>query len=390
MMLFFRNRWCNIRIRRFLGLFFLFTVPSLLTAWPLYSPTWGFSLDLPEGYIYAEGNDVDRYSFNGPNDAKFDIAVYENVYSDIEEMAKDINRRLGNTGDSAFFTYNDRDAVLIVLDFIGYAGWGLCVELGARMGENPPMMVALAYSPVEIEDMDFFHFSAINSIAPTYAEMYMPGPIMEFGYLRGDMEEIPITGTTLTALMCENDAEAAQALVDIEYLLLIRYKDSEYWKEAWIRFYRMIYRDSWDRIKDAAIKLVRYWDAGIYSEAGKRAFAGKALSWVQNFDYERNLEGSDFVNLVSSITEGKGDCDCRSMLWAIILTHADIPAAMMVSEEHNHAMGLADIAGSGARFQAEGISWLVAETTATIDIGLIDQEMSNSDAWLGIIFYLPE
>jgi hypothetical protein len=96
--------------------------------------------------------------------------------------------------------------------------------------------------------------------------------------------------------------------------------------------------------------------------------------------------GSDFVNLVSAVTQGRGDCDSRAMLWALILAQADIPAAIMVSREHSHAMGLADIAGTGARFEAEGIKWLVAETTAKVDIGLIGQNVSDIESWLGVIF----
>jgi hypothetical protein len=74
------------------------------------------------------------------------------------------------------------------------------------------------------------------------------------------------------------------------------------------------------------------------------------------------------------------------MLWAIILAHADIRAAMMVSRNYSHAMGLADIIGTGARFEAHGIQWLVAETTANVDIGLIAQDTSDPAHWLGILF----
>ena len=153
-----------------------------------------------------------------------------------------------------------------------------------------------------------------------------------------------------------------------------------------------MYRDSCDRIADAASKLARNWggNAGTGFAANgaeaQRELAQKALNWVQNFKYERNFDGSDFVNLVSAVTEGRGDCDSRAMLWAIILAHADIRAAIMVSPLYGHAMGLADIAGTGARFEAYGTQWLVAETTANVDIGLILANQSDIESWLGIIF----
>jgi hypothetical protein len=96
--------------------------------------------------------------------------------------------------------------------------------------------------------------------------------------------------------------------------------------------------------------------------------------------------GSDFVNLVSAATEGRGDCDSRALLLAILLEQANIPGAIMVSREYSHAMGLADIAGPGARFSAGGKRWLVAETTAAVKIGLIGKGSADPAKWLGVIF----
>ncbi|MCL2129653.1 MAG: hypothetical protein FWH35_04775, partial [Treponema sp.] len=117
-----------------------------------------------------------------------------------------------------------------------------------------------------------------------------------------------------------------------------------------------------------------------------RDFADKALQWVQSFKYERDFMGSDFVNLVSAATEGRGDCDSRAMLWAIIMKQANIPSAIMVSRNYSHAMGLADLPGSGARFELEGQKLLVAETTTKVSIGLIGETVSEISEWLGISF----
>ena len=365
-------------------LFLLFFVPVLLSAAPMSSPTWGFWLDLPEGYTLVEGNNKDRYSFQGPQGARFDIAVYQGVYQDVAQLSKDIERRLENKGDIAFFEYGTKAAALMELRFGDSAGWGLCVELGdVNATGTVPLMVALSYSSAGKAGMDLYHLSALDSLAPTEAEKRFPGPVMEFSYPRGSSRETAIAGTNLKAMIRENDAEAAQALIDREFSLLRVYQFSPDWQEAWIRFYRMVYRDSWDRVADVLSRLERNWNKG----ANKRAFAEKALTWVQGFQYERNLAGSDFVNLVSAAVEGKGDCDSRAMLWAMILMQAHIPAAMMVSRDYSHAMGLADVSGSGARFKAGGTNWLVAETTAKVGIGSISKDMSNTKSWLGVLFY---
>jgi len=65
---------------------------------------------------------------------------------------------------------------------------------------------------------------------------------------------------------------------------------------------------------------------------------------------------------------------------------SDIPAAIMVSRNYSHAMGLADLPGSGARFESGGVRWLVAETTTSVGIGLIAQDLSATEHWLGVIF----
>ena len=58
----------------------------------------------------------------------------------------------------------------------------------------------------------------------------------------------------------------------------------------------------------------------------------------------------------------------------------------MVSRNYSHAMGLAELPGSGAHFEVEGKRLLVAETTARVSIGLIGETVSEIEHWLGITF----
>jgi hypothetical protein len=227
------------------------------------------------------------------------------------------------------------------------------------------------------------HLSALDSIIPEEGDRFAPGPITEFAYPRETRIKAPVFALDCEAWIFEEDAEAAQALVDREFLVLRRYQNSPGWKEAWIRFYRAIYRDSFERLTDIAFQVERKLNV---PPLENRDFANQVLKWVQSFSYERDLFGSDFINLVSSATEGRGDCDNRAMLWAIILKQACIPSAIMVSRNYSHAMGLADLPGSGARFPLNGQKLLVAETTANVSIGLINEATSEIDEWLGISF----
>jgi len=370
---------------------FLIFFPVCLCAEPLYSPTWGFFLDLPEGYEYIDGDGRDRFSFAGPSDAIFDLVVYDGTYTSINELVSDVNRRIGNSGDVDFYDYHGRQAALIELAFGSFEGWGLCVELSSptKLDSSPraPMLLALAYGPKGVKELELFHISALDSIAPSAAELRYPGPVIEYSNPRGEMKPAVLAAGGIRALIHENDAEAAQVLIEREYLLFQFYLTTPFIQDAWTRYYRFIYRDSYDRVTSAASALVRSWggDAAGSDEA-KRAFAQRALTFVQGFKYERDLNGSDFVNMISAITEGRGDCDSRAVLWALILSHADIRGALMLSSYFSHAMGLAELAGTGARFEADGTRWLVAETTANIDIGLIDLEQSDPRYWFAVVF----
>jgi hypothetical protein len=360
-------------------------VPVFVFSEALYSPTWGFYLDLPEGYDFIDGDGKDRFSFKGPSDAMFDLLVDNGRYRTIRELTADINKRLGNSGEADFFNYHDRQAAIIKLTFGENHGWGVCVELDGSANQSP-MLLALAYDQQDSDALELLHISALDSICPSIVERYYPGPVIEYSYPRGEVKPVVLAGG-INALIREDDAKAAQALIEREFTILQLYTKSPYWQTAWERYYRLIYRDSYDRITNPVFALARNWDGyNADTVEKKKVFAQRALDFVQGFEYKRNLNGSDFVNLVSAVTEKSGDCDSRSMLWAIILSHIDIRAAMMVSPQYAHAMGLADIEGNGARFEHLGTKWLVAETTANVGIGLIDIEQSNPRNWIGISF----
>jgi hypothetical protein len=409
----------NMKSPRTILFIVLVFVLTKVYAEPLYSPTWGFRLDLPEGYKFSDGDGKNRFSFQSGFGTFLDIAVYTGKTS-AEALAEELEQKLSGRGERHVYDYNGKKAVLSQLSFPDpqkrgsrLSGWAFYVELKAPENRAVPVLFVLAYGPQD-DAFQSLHLSVLDSIAAAEEDRLLPGPVTDFSYPAGEWKYRPLAGTGKEAWFREGDAEAAQALVDREFAVLKRYVDSPLWREAWKRFYRAIYRDSFDRLKDAAFILERTWavedpgsgNAGGTPAAGSpsnpegdilgkrsdkaRAFAQKALDWVQGFSYERDLMGSDFVNLVSAVQEGRGDCDSRAMLWAIILEQAGVPSAIMVSREFGHAMGLADLEGEGARFPfKEGnreYRWLVAETIAHVGIGRIGENVSEITKWLGIVF----
>jgi len=370
-------------------LILLLFVPVFAFADAMYSPTWGFFIDLPEGYEYVDGDARDRFSFAGPEGLMFDLVVYNGTYNSMPELINDVNRRLNNRGDFDFFQYSGRQAALLKLTFGSFDGWGLVLELDSPDGNSRqrPMLLALAYAPANGIDFSIFHLSALDSICPSFVERYYPGPIMEYDFPRGEPRLTSLALNGLNAIIRENDAEAAQVLIEREFSILQAYMYSPYLQDATIRYYRSIFRDSYDRIMNPVSVIIHNFGGFfVFTDDQKRTFAQSILTFIQGFTYERDLSGSDFLNLVTVITEGRGDCDSRAMLFAIILSNANIRSAMMISYSFSHAMGLADLTGYGARFESYGTNWLVAETTDFVDIGLIALEQSDPRYWFSIIF----
>lgn len=367
---------------------------------PLYSPTWGFRIDPPEGFELVEGDGKNQFAFVfSSSDIHLDIRVYPSGhYQNIEDLAKDVQKRLRNQGDQSFFEYRGKRALLLRLDFSlssrAYTGWAVAAEVSPSLTEKeqkgpPPLLIVLIYGPREAENSftSALYVSTLDSLAPTPGDQWAPGLITSFTYPAEARLQRALPSLNLQVSLDGSDEEAAASVVEREYRLLTSYLTSPRWKEAWIRFYRMIYKDAYERLRPVALALeAELGVPGSPTAQAQRQFAEKLLSWLQQFSYERDPAGTDFVNPVSAVLEGRGDCDSRALLWAIILQHAHIPAAMMVSREYQHAMGLVLLEGAGARFTLGSRQWLVAETTASVPLGLIGQSVADPNRWIGILF----
>jgi hypothetical protein len=383
----------TLRGRLALLLACVLSLVSLPNLWaePAYSSRWGFLIDLPPGYHLLESEAGQApLSFSNAQGAMFEITVAARTEAP-ESYLQSVLARMGSKTTAEAFDYHGRKAALGEMEFNAAGhGWALSIAL------DNGLLLALAYGPAGSGTQELLHLSCLDSIAPTLAEQYYWGPVTEYACPRGEVRETGIFNTDITAMIGAGDAEAAQYLVDREFQILRQFEKTAQWQEAWQRFYRMIYRDSWQRLADAAFKLERQWsaaallaerkDAGYFNGLSDTELAARALAHVQGFTYERDLMGSDFVNLVSALTEGRGDCDSRALLWAVILSQANIDAGIMVSRDYSHAMGIADIPGQGARFPFNGKQLLVAETTAKVELGLIGQNVSEIAKWLGVDF----
>lgn len=224
------------------------------------------------------------------------------------------------------------------------------------------------------------------------------------------------------------EGRAAQEIVEREYRVLLPYgAKPELVTEAMRRFYRMAWRDSAPSLERLGLELARAWENGSWAGAERpaglvereateanavqapspaaasasaaaapaprfgapaspREYAGALLAWVQAWRYERDPSGSDVVNPLSAAMEGRGDCDSRALVMLTLLRRENIPGILLVSLKHQHALAGLELPGPGARFPYKQKQWLVAETTAPVGIGLIDQAQSAVADWFAVDF----
>ncbi len=411
-----------------------------------YYSNYGFSIDLPEGFVYLEGDGSTKFSFGTPDESiKVDILVYPpSRFVNAKTGAADTAAKLSGRGTFSSFEFGGSDAALGELVFGSGAaalkGYGLFVN-----DASPPPaaggaadaydLVVLAYaSAADYENNRDFVESAIDGLSANVSRRAVPGPlgaVARINATKGTSPlksvSIPFGATTVTADWNPREGAAAQALVEREYRVLSAYAQSPELLDAAIaRFYRMIFRDAAPALDKLSLALSAAWETGAWSgtiwspslatssgdsqsvrlppakstqtaassaagprfgaAAQPRGYAEALLAWVQGFKYERDPKGSDVVNPISAAFEARGDCDSRALVMSILLRREGIRSILMISLEYEHALAAVDAPGAGARYPYKDKNWLVAETTARVGIGLIDQTQADPKSWLGVDF----
>lgn len=368
---------------------------------PLVSPTWGFAVDLPEGYALSEGDGKSRFSFTdtvGKGTATL-IAYAPGRYDSPQALLEDTSKRLGASSDVESFDYGGKRAALGKLSFqapsggnpVPTEGWALAIDLAPKgtAEDKPgdaPLLLVLGYWPSGAPGAEERALSILDSVSPNEADRRSPGPVTTFSYPPQGRRSVKLSvlGTPVEASVDKADQEAAKYLVTREFRVLSAYASSPLWQAAWKRFYRAIWKDSYERLEDVAFAVERALAST--GRGDPRALAEGVLAWIQSFKYERDLLGTDFIDLPSAAIEGRGDCDSRALLMAVVLQHANLDAILMVSREYSHAMAGVDVAGTGARFKTGGREYMVAETTAVVPLGRIGSDVADPAKWLGVDF----
>ena len=387
------TRFCK---KLFYFLLIIFAITSYSFSEQITDRDFGFSLDIPEGFEIADyTEDGMSYVFSHPNipvTLVMKLTEEKNAKSAAEVLNINL-KKLNASGETDSFKWNGTVCGISYFSMSlddNYSGWAV----SAPVKIQDYYVILLCYAPQSKKGCDQFIISTINSLSINNEYLNTPGIITSYAFPSEGSESVllKIGGKEIKTSLDKSDEEAAKFVIDLEYSVLNLYANHKMWKEAWQRYYRMIYRDNAGRLQHTAKNI---YDS-IYPEFKKSKpqdadikYAQALLSWVQTFGYERaqsKIE-SDFTSLPASI-KGKGsDCDSRSMLVSVLLNYTGIDTAMLISREYSHAVVVTDIPAPGQTFTMEnGREYLFGETTARVTWGMLAQDQADRTKWIPVTF----
>ena len=358
-----------------------------------YLETWECFLDLPQGITPVEITG-DKATFGDENETVFfQIKVYPpGSYDSAGDMFRDIKEKIKADGEGAPFVYQDKDAHFGDLSFnigpVSYKGYSVMINSSDRD------WVILSFCETEVYDA--FHFnllSAIDSFSIDIPALYKPGPVSAFYETSFDKPapvtiSVPFENGRIDIEADANAIEASEVTAEREAWVLSQFSAED--TDAWSRFYRMIYRDNFEKIEALSDRVSRMLAPGTGGTGGGRLtdtdISARLLSWLQDFSYARTGTIADFSPPLSALRDHAGDCDSLGLIYIMLLKRYGIDAILMVSAEYSHSMAAVDIPGQGARFSFGGRQFLVAELTENVSLGQINAAMADPAKWLGIEF----
>ncbi|MCR5762282.1 MAG: hypothetical protein K6G00_02735 [Treponema sp.] len=371
---------------------FILTQTLFAAVTSIKSKSGFLAIDLPEGfYLTSSSKDGKSYQLQSsvlPVTAA--IKVYDKgIYSSAKEALTDNLTRMNAEKEIDSFNWRNQDfAISSYSNYLGQmaaAGYAASVTLPEEDG----LIVMLIWTEqTQQAACNDLMLSFIDGLCIDFGSFYEAGPITKYAYPDSD-KYIPvtmnITEREIKSFIRESDREANEYLIEREYNVLKLYAGHPLWKDAWTRYYRMIFRDSFKRLNRIAFDIFNELNPSCTDDTD---LAQKLLTWTQGMNYEREKTSSDFASLPSIILGGGSDCDSRSMLLSVLLTSMNMDSIMFISNEFSHAVAGFVSTHPGHSFKANNKDYLLGETTAKgITWGMIAQEQDDQSKWIPVLFY---
>ena len=239
---------------------------SLFCLFPLFSERVRFagsndtSIDLPEGYLVVGSTQNGFQLEYAIVPVSLLLRVYEQgVHTSAKGALEKTFASLNASGEvEDVYWRNQTGAVgsfTMTLNGTAMAGYAMAAVLPEEAG----VVITLSWCPArQKENCNSFMVSILDSVNID-AGSYFEGGIMT-QYLFPDTDEwepltLTIDSKTIQTKMRTSSKEAASYLVEREYDVLYNYVQTRQWLEAWQRYYRMIFRDSYHRLLRASFDI---------------------------------------------------------------------------------------------------------------------------------------
>lgn len=384
------------------ALTWLLAVP--VAAEQMGSATFGFSLDLPEGFVATQAAaDGRSYQFKHQFcPAEIIIRIYEpRRYQSAQAAMEDTLAKLSAREQeisAVEWRQSDCSIASYRMNPYGsqeYGGWGVAVGLPEQKG----WFTMLSYAPTSdgrgnnpAHLLEQLVISVIDSLSIDRGSQFGTGPVTAYGFpsIESQPVQLDIAGRTVTTEIGGDDIASQQFVIQREFAILVLYAETDLLIPAWQRYYRMVYRSAYQQLRRPAFDIY----ASIYdlesvrtSENPRLALAQTVMDWVQTFPYERNFQDSD-LSAPSAVLAGTtgSDCDSRSILLAILLHHMNYQTVMFLSPAYQHAMLGVEVEATGAKMKVGDRTYMVGETTDQVAIGQVAAQMSVEANWLPVTF----
>lgn len=389
----------------FLLLPFIFAIQiNSLFAELVTSEKFSYSIDFPEGFLLLDGTEDEtsllfKHQVLAVN--AFIRVWPQSSFKDSKTASVETMKKLSaKIEDSSDFMWRGKTCTLSKFSMKNAAynetqnGWSLATPLS----DNSNILVIAGFAETSKSyDLEQMILSLLDSLMIDKGSFRESGAVTTFAYPKSKTKKIAlkINGKTINTTIDESDTEASQFVIDREFSVFKIMSQTTLWKEAWQRFYRIIAKDSFGRLKKVSFDIY----SNLFTDAMKEdsinpnaAIAQTLLYWVQNFEYSRASSSpnkADFVPLTGILKGSGSDCDSRSMLVSILLNSMNIDSIIFISNTYSHAiLGVKLDGKQGQTIKADDKEYLVGETTAkNITLGLLDAKMQDRSKWIPVENY---
>lgn len=389
-----------LRIKFLSAFFVLFSLANALHAEYFSLDQFSFTMDIPEGYELKDFNPETNSFFFETRlmPVKLALKIYsaEETKLSAKDQLADTMAQLKANYNAEEISWYKRPCALAYYSFVmpdqkEYTGWALSVQV--PLAANPKEkanLIFLTYADSQIaKDCEQFMISIIDSVFFCKEDFRRPGPFTCFAYPKTKDEQIVINiaDRVLSSKIDADAIDRSNFVLEREYAVLTLYAKHKSWKEAWQRFYRLIFKESYsalDALSEDMYKTLLPLAQRNNFENPEMELIQMILDWVQDFGYRRDKGGTDFTSVTASVQGVGSDCDSRSMLMCILMEHMGIKSELFVSREYSHSVfGLA-VKHNGALINVDGTDYVLGETTAKVNFGLIAQEHSDTNKWIAV------